>query len=224
MKYSAVIPVHNEEESILPLYNRLKAVLDGLGEPYEIIFVDDASTDTGLTKLETLRSAAPQLVILAHKTRRGQSAALQTGFDAARGELIITLDGDLQNDPEDIPKLLEKIKEGYDVVCGWRKNRKDPLVRKISSRVANAARKLVLGETIHDVGCSLRVFKREVLEKITLGGEDHRFFTAFAAKYGFRVGEAEVHHTPRQYGHSKYDTWKRFRKGLTDLVRIKRMK
>jgi glycosyltransferase involved in cell wall biosynthesis len=224
MKYSAVIPVHNEEGSVLPLYKRLKAVLDGLGEPYEILFVDDASMDAGLAKLENLRSAAPQLVILALKIRCGQSSALQAGFDAARGELIITLDGDLQNDPEDIPKLLEKMKEGYDVVCGWRKNRNDPFVRKISSRIANAVRQLVLGETIHDVGCSLRVFKRKVLEKVILGGEDHRFFTAFAAKYGFRVGEVEVHHTSRQYGRSKYDTWKRFRKGFSDLVRIKLMK
>ncbi len=221
MKYSAVIPVHNEEESVLPLYKRLKAVLDSLGESYEILFVDDASTDTSLATLEKLRSAAPQLVILPHKTRRGQSAALQTGFDAARGELIITLDGDLQNDPEDIPKLLEKLKEGYDVVCGWRKNRNDPFVRKISSRVANTVRQLLLGETIHDVGCSLRVFKRKVLEKVILGGEDHRFFTAFAAKYGFRVGEVEVRHTPRRYGHSKYDTWKRAWKGCSDLIRIK---
>lgn len=222
MKYSAVIPVHNEEASVLPLYNRLKAVLDGLGEPYETLFVDDASTDTSLAKLESLRSAAPQLVILSHKIRGGQSAALQTGFDAARGELIITLDGDLQNDPEDIPKLLKKLKEGYDVVCGWRDGRRDPLLKIIASRIANAVRRAFLREKIHDVGCSLRVFKREVLKKIVLSGEDHRFFTAFAAQYGFRIGETKVRHHPRMHGKSKYGIWRRLTRSLADLYRIRR--
>ena len=224
MKYSAVIPVHNEEASVLPLYGRLKAVLDRLGGPYEIIFVDDASTDESLAKLESIRSASPNLVILSLKIRSGQSSALQAGFDAARGDVIITLDGDLQNDPEDIPKLLEKLKEGYDIVCGWRRDRKDPILKKTASRIANAVRRAVFKEKIHDVGCSLRVFKRGVLQKIILSGEDHRFFTAFATKEGFRIGEARVRHHPRQHGKSKYGIWTRLIRGILDLIKVKSSK
>ncbi|MGH7198617.1 MAG: glycosyltransferase family 2 protein [Candidatus Omnitrophota bacterium] len=221
VKYSAVIPVHNEEGSVLPLYERLKTVLDGLGEPYEIIVVDDASTDESLAKLESIRPDSPGLVVLSLKIRSGQSSALQAGFDAARGEILITLDGDLQNDPEDIPKLLEKLKEGYDIVCGWRYDRKDAISKKIASLIANAVRRALFKETIHDVGCSLRVFKRSVLKEIFLSSEDHRFFTAFAAQQGFQIGEVEVRHHPRQHGKSKYGIWTRLIRGILDLIKVK---
>ncbi len=224
MRYSVVVPVHNEEDSVRPLYDRILGVMARLDGGHETIFVDDASTDRSLDRLKEIPGQGFGLTVLRLGARQGMATALQTGFDAAQGQILITLDGDLQNDPEDIPKLLAKLDEGYDVVCGWRKDRKDPLSKKIASRLANGARKILTREKIHDVGCTLRVFRREVAQKIHLSGGLHRFFTTFAAREGFRITELEVNHHPRRHGRSKFGTWGRLAQGVADFVRIQRKK
>lgn len=217
---SVIIPVYNEEKSVKPLYASLKNVMSALGEPYEIIFVNDASDDKTREALKALEADSPNSVIISLEEHKGQSAAMQAGFDAARGELIITLDGDLQNDPEDIPNLLEKMKEGYDVVCGWRHERKDPLLKRISSGIAVFARRTFTKEKIHDVGCTLRAFKRDVLKNVYLSGSMHRFFTLIMLKSGYKIGEIKVRHHPRKFGKSKYNIRNRLFEGLAGLIRF----
>lgn len=219
-KYSVIIPIYNEEESLLPLYYSLKSVMERLKAPYEMIFVDDGSTDRSFEKLKNIAASSASLTVISLNGRCGKSAALQTGFDAAQGEILITLDGDLQNDPEDIPKLLEKMNQGYEIVCGWRVDRKDPFHKKIASKIANRVRTALLQEKIHDVGCGLRVFKKTVLKKIRLWGNQHRFFTALVLRQGFRIGEEKVNHRFRQFGKSKYGIWDRLVEGIADLIRF----
>lgn len=221
-KYSAVIPAHNEEDNIIPLLRSLESVLRTLGEPFEMIVVDDGSSDATLGKLKSAAAEMQELVVITLDGRKGKSAALQAGFDAARGEILITLDGDGQNDPEDIPRLLQKMKEDCDLVCGWRQRRQDPFLKKISSRAANTARRLILGEKIHDVGCCLRVFNRSVIKDLRLEGGEHRFFTALVTNQGFRVGEVQVRHHPRNSGHSKYGIWDRLTESFFDLWLIRK--
>jgi glycosyltransferase involved in cell wall biosynthesis len=160
------------------------------------------------------------LRVIALAGRFGKSAALQAGFDSARGDIIITLDGDLQDDPADIPRLLGKLQEGYDLITGWRYRRQDPLAKKLASRVANSVRRLVTGENIHDVGCALRVFHRRVLDTIYLTKGWHRFFTAIVLKKGFHIMELKVAHHARVYGSSKYGIWDRFSESIFDLGRF----
>jgi glycosyltransferase involved in cell wall biosynthesis len=224
VRYSAVIPVYNEEQSIVLLHTSLVGVLAALQESYEVIFVDDGSSDRTLEVLKTLSPAKPKgrLQIISFAKRFGKSAALQAGFDAASGEIIITLDGDLQDDPAEIPRLLKKLDEGHDLVSGWRYRRQDPLDKKIASRVANRVRKLVTGEVIHDVGCSLRVFRRQVLNTIYLSKGWHRFFTAIVLKKGFRITELKVVHHRRSYGSSKYGIWDRLRESVFDLMEFRK--
>lgn len=218
--YSIVIPIYNEEQAVVSLYLSLKRVMDRPEESYEIIFVDDCSTDGSLKMLKSIVPVQSDLVILSLSKHSGQSAAMQAGFDACRGELIITMDGDLQNSPFDIPKLIDKLNEGFDVVCGWRYERKDPKVKLLVSKIAGYLRRIITKEEIHDFGCTLRLFKREVLDGIYFSRGMHRFFTLIMIKLGYRIGEVKTKHYPRKYGKSKYNICNRTIEPLIDFIRL----
>jgi glycosyltransferase involved in cell wall biosynthesis len=220
MDISVVIPVYNEEENVRPLYGSLKKVMEGLGREYEIIFVDDGSTDGTLAVLEEIQAGDRTVVALSMRRNFGQTASFVAGFDFSRGDIIITMDGDLQNDPADIPLLLEAIKD-CDLVSGWRKNRKDPfLKRRLPSTVANWLISKVTGVKLHDYGCSLKAYRRDVVKNLRLYGEMHRFIPAVASWYGVRVKEVAVGHHPRLRGSSKYGITRTVRV-LLDLVTVK---
>lgn len=205
MELSVIIPVFNEEANIRPLYSQLKQTLEGLGKRYEIIIVDDGSTDGSLEVLRELCKEDGSLKVVRLRRNFGQTPAFSAGFDEASGDVVVTLDADLQNDPADIPLLLAKAEEGYDVVSGWRKNRKDPLLtRRFPSMVANALISQVTGVKLHDYGCSLKAYRREVVKNVDLYGELHRFIPALASWMGISLAEVAVTHHPRRYGKSKY--------------------
>ncbi|HML16735.1 MAG TPA: glycosyltransferase family 2 protein [Bryobacteraceae bacterium] len=209
---SVVIPIHNEEPSILPLYDRLTAVLERVRKPYEIIFVDDASTDRSFDLLANLVETDGRLKVVRLRRNFGQTAALAAGFDESQGNVIISLDGDLQHAPEDIPALLEKIDEGYDIASGWRKNRLDNAVtRKIPSRVANWMMAKVSKVDLRDFGTTFKAYRAEVLKDVNLYGELHRFIPALAAFYGARVAEVPIRNLPRSSGGSHYGLGRTFR-------------
>ena len=217
---SVVIPVFNEEESVPVLYSELKKSLDSLAQEYEIIFVDDGSRDRTLSLLEGLQAKDARVVVISLRRNFGQTAALSAGFDQARGKVIITLDGDLQNDPADIPLLLEKSKE-YDVVSGWRVNRQDPfLSRRFPSMVANWIISKVTGVHLHDYGCTLKAYRREVVQGIRLYGEMHRFIPAIASWMGTSIVEVPTHHRARRFGRSKYGI-SRIIRVILDLIAVK---
>jgi glycosyltransferase involved in cell wall biosynthesis len=217
---SIIIPAYNEEENIDPVYREITSVLAGTGHPYEIIFIDDGSTDHTFQKMTSMQMKNNCVRIIKFRKNFGQSAALQAGFDYASGTIIITMDADLQNDPHDIPALIEKMEhEDLDVVCGWRYNRKDPVFKKIFSKIANSLRKFLTRETIHDSGCTLRSYRKECIDDIELYGELHRYIPALLQWKGYRVGELKVNHRERTYGSSKY-SWKRLTKGFLDLIVI----
>ena len=201
---SIVAPVYNEEPNIEPFYQEITAALDGVVDDYEIVLVDDGSTDNGYEIMKTLHKADPRVVVVRFRRNFGQSAAFAAGFDYARGETIVTLDADLQNDPADIPMLLDKLDEGYDVVTGWRKNRRDNIIRKIPSMLANRLIARTTGVKLHDTGCSLRAYRREVVENIHLYGQMHRFIPALASWVGITLVEMPVNHRPRTQGDAKY--------------------
>lgn len=216
IKISVVIPVYNEQDSVKNLYEENVRVLNALNQSYEIIFINDGSTDETLNVLKTLTP----IKIIDFRKNFGQTAALDAGFKYAKGEFIIAMDGDGQNDPNDIPRLIEKLKkENLDVVTGWRKNRKDSLLKKFSSRCAAILRKFLLNDNIHDSGCTLKVFKRECIENLDLFGEMHRFIPALLKIRGFSVEEIEVNHRPRAAGKTKYN-WKRGIKGILDMISV----
>lgn len=220
MSISVVIPVYNEEENIPVLHEKLSSVLDRLGYEYEIIYVDDGSSDRTLEILESLQKKDRHVVVLSLRRNFGQTAAFAAGFDFARGDVIITMDADLQNDPEDIPKLLELIKE-YDLVSGWRRERKDPFFsRRLPSMIANWLISKVTGVRLHDYGCSLKAYRKDIVKNLRLYGEMHRFIPAVASWYGVRVAEIPVKHHPRFKGRSKYGISRTF-KVLLDLVTVK---
>ena len=217
---SVIIPTYNEEENVEELYKELKTVISPLQLNFEIIFVDDCSTDTTNQRLLELHTQDPIIKIIKFRKNFGQSAAMKAGFDNARGRLIITMDADLQNDPHDIPMMIEKIeKENFDVVCGWRYNRQDPALKKAVSKLANRFRSILTGETIHDSGCTLRIYKREAIQDIELYGELHRYIPAMLLWKGYQIGEIKTNHRQRVYGKSKYN-WKRLTKGFLDLLVI----
>lgn len=217
---SVIIPVYNEEENIIPLFDELNTVLPALHRTYEILFVDDGSTDATFTRLKELHDRDPAVRIIRFRRNFGQSAAMKAGFDHARGGIIVTMDADLQNDPHDIPALLDRLEqEDYDVVCGWRHTRNDSLSKKTSSRIANRFRTLLTGESIHDSGCTLRAYTRESVAGIELYGELHRYIPALLLWKGYRVGEIETHHRERRFGRTKY-SWQRLAKGFLDLIVI----
>jgi glycosyltransferase involved in cell wall biosynthesis len=218
---SVVIPVFCEEKNIFTLFVELKRVLEGLNEGYEIIFVDDGSWDGSFDVLEKLARDEKMVRVIRLRRNFGQTAALAAGFDMAQGDVIIPMDADLQNDPRDIPRLLAKIKEGYDVVSGWRRRRKDTyLVRRLPSHLANRLISWITGVNLHDYGCTLKAYRKEVLDGIKLYGEMHRFLPALCAWQGAKVGEIEVSHRPRIHGRSKYGIFRTF-KVLLDLITVK---
>jgi glycosyltransferase involved in cell wall biosynthesis len=202
---SIVVPIHNEEHSILPLYDRLTSVLRPLGRPYEILFIDDASTDRSCELLANLVQTDPRLKVLRLRRNFGQTAALSAGFHEARGQIIIAMDGDLQHAPEDIPALLAKIDEGYDIASGWRKERVDnPITRRIPSRVANWLMSKASRIDLRDFGTTFKAYRAEVLKDVHLYGELHRFIPALASFYGARVAEVPIQNTLRVTGTSHY--------------------
>jgi len=220
---SIVIPVFNEEENLLLLTTELVEVLRTLNKSWEIIFIDDGSTDGSLRVLRELRELFPHIKVIKFKKNYGQTAAFDAGFKVAKGEIIITMDSDLQNDPHDIPKLLDKIAD-YDAVCGWRHKRNDPLIKRISSRVANSVRNRLSGEAIVDVGCSLKAFRSEYVKKLNLYNGMHRFFPTLIKMEGGRVIEVKVNHRPRKHGSSKYNIRNRILRSFIDLLAVCWMK
>lgn len=217
---SVVVPLYNEEESIPLLYEKLTTSLDEYGRPYEIIIVDDGSTDTSFTLLRNLAREDARLRIIRFRRNFGQTAAFSAGFDHARGEVVITIDADLQNDPYDIPKLMERVDAGYDIVSGWRKDRKDRFLdRKLPSIIANRLISNVTDVRLHDYGCSLKAYRREILQDVQLYGELHRFIPALASQVGGTVTEVPVNHYARQFGTSKYGISRTIRVML-DLITV----
>jgi glycosyltransferase involved in cell wall biosynthesis len=218
---SIVIPIHNEEPCILPLYDRLTAVLEPMARTYELIFVDDASTDRSFELLANLVETDVRLKVIRLRRNFGQTAALAAGFDEAQGEVIISLDGDLQHDPEDIPALLTKIDQGYDIASGWRKNRVDnPITRKIPSRIANWLMSKASGISLRDFGTTFKAYRAEVLKDINLYGELHRFIPALASFYGARIAEVPIRNSPRPHGGSHYGLGRTLRV-LFDILTIR---
>jgi glycosyltransferase involved in cell wall biosynthesis len=218
---SIVVPIHNEEHSILPLYDRLTTVLAGIGRSYEILFVDDASTDKSYELLSNLAHTDSRLTIIQLRRNFGQTPALAAGFDAAKGKVIIAMDGDLQHAPEDIPALLAKIDEGYDIASGWRKERVDnAITRKLPSRIANWMMAQASGIDLRDFGTTFKAYRAEVLRDVNLYGELHRFIPALASFYGARVAEVPIQNTVRSNGGSHYGLSRTFRV-LFDIVTIR---
>jgi glycosyltransferase involved in cell wall biosynthesis len=218
---SVVVPVYNEEDNVGPLVEQLRASLDALGRPYELIFVDDGSIDATAARLREAAARVPALRVVRLRGNFGQTAALAAGFDQARGELVISMDGDGQNDPADIPRLLDKLREGYDVVSGWRRERQDPFwSRRVPSHLANGLISWITGVHLHDYGCALKVYRREILRDVALYGEMHRFLPALCRWVGATVGELPVSHWPRRRGVSKYGLGRTVRV-LLDLLTVK---
>lgn len=221
LQVSVVIPVYNEEESAELLCRRLHESLSVIGRTYEIILVDDGSSDRTWTVLGRMAEEIPHLVLIRFRRNYGQTAAMSAGFDAARGEVVVTLDADLQNDPADIPLLLNRIDEGFDVVSGWRKDRKDAFInRLLPSMIANALISRITGVALHDYGCTLKAYRRDVIKNVNLYGEMHRFIPALASWVGGTIDEVVVRHHPRQFGKSKYGISRTFRVVL-DLLTVK---
>lgn len=223
---SVVIPIKDERDNLAPLTERVLKVLDARAEsrtaPYELLYIDDGSTDGSSELLDELAKTYPAVRVLHFDRNYGQSSAFDAGFKHSTGALVITLDGDLQNDPADIDRLLPFIRT-HDLVCGWRTTRHDNLVRKLSSRVANAVRSAVTGDRVHDTGCSLKIFRRAVVDKLHLFDGMHRFFPALALMHGFTVAEVPVRHYPRAHGVSKYGVGNRLFKSLYDLLAVRWM-
>ncbi len=218
---SILIPVYNEEGNLSLLYERLVVALKKVGRPYEVIFVDDGSSDGSLEVLLELRDKNPNIKIISFSRNFGQTAALSAGIDFSKGDILIPMDGDLQNDPEDILVLLQKIEEGYDVVSGWRKGRKDPfLTRRLPSVIANKIISWIGGVSLHDYGCTLKAYRRDILKNIRLYGEMHRFIPIYAQWIGARVSEIPVRHSRRGSGLSKYGMSRVF-KVILDLMVVK---
>jgi glycosyltransferase involved in cell wall biosynthesis len=217
---SVVIPIHNEEPTILRLYDKLTSVLEKLQKKYEIIFVDDASTDNSFSLLSNLVETDGRLRVLRLRRNFGQTAALSAGFDEAMGDIVISLDGDLQHDPADIPALLVKISEGYDIASGWRKDRVDNPARKVPSRVANWMMKKASGVDLHDFGTTFKAYRAEVLKDVNLYGELHRFIPALASFYGARVAEVPIRSIARGAGSSHYGLGRTLRV-LFDILTIR---
>jgi glycosyltransferase involved in cell wall biosynthesis len=218
---SVIVPLFNEEESVGPLYAAIVAALDPLGKAYEILFVDDGSRDGTFRKAKELAEGDPRLRIIRFRRNYGQTPAMVAGIEHARGRVLVTMDGDLQNDPEDIPKFLEKIDDGHDIVCGWRHKRQDKLItRKIPSVVANWIIGKITGVPIKDNGCSLKAYRAEVIKSIPLYSDMHRFIPAMSSMAGTSVAELKVHHSARRFGVSKYGI-SRIYKVIIDLLVIK---
>lgn len=220
LSISVVVPVFDEEENLRPLHAEIARALDSLAEPAEIVFVDDGSRDRSLGVLLEIRREDRRVRVVQFKRNAGQTAAMAAGFDHARGEIVITLDADMQNDPADIPRLVAELRRGFDVVAGWRKERHDGFVlRRLPSMIANRLIAWVTGVAIHDTGCTLKAFRREVVQNLPIYAEQHRFLPAMSAGSGARVSELVVNHRARRFGHSKYGIGRATRV-LLDLASI----
>lgn len=213
--FSVIVPVYNEEDNIVSLYREIKVALEKLGKTYEIIFIDDGSTDRTYARLERLKP----LTIIKLRTNSGQSAALDAGIKQARGKIIFTLDGDGQNDPADFGRLYSQLNQGFDVVCGWRYKRRDPFFKRFISYGARILRSFLVDDRVHDAGCTLRVYRRECFTDLDLYGELHRMIPAMLRWRGFKIGELKVNHRPRLHGRSKYNLTRAV-KGFLDMVYI----
>lgn len=221
MKISIVIPAYNEEENIQYLYDELNNVFGPLDSEHEFLFIDDGSSDSTLDVLRMIQEQDPHVKIICFRRNFGQTAAMSAGFDFASGDVIITMDADLQNDPQDIPRMIDKINEGYDVVTGWRFDRKDAFLnRRLPSIIANKIISWTTQVSLHDYGCTLKAFRREVIKNIKLYGEMHRFIPAIASGMGISFTEIKVNHRPRRFGSSKYGISRTIRVVL-DLITVK---
>ncbi|MBU0517834.1 glycosyltransferase family 2 protein [bacterium] len=218
MNVSAVIPLFNEEPSLHELFTRLEANLSKMGN-WEIIFIDDGSSDRSLEVLRTLHDREARVRIISFRKNYGKSAALHAGFKAARGQYVITLDADLQDDPAEFQSLIRKLEEGYDLVSGWKEKRKDPIEKKLPSKLFNSVVGLLTGIRLHDFNCGLKAYRREVIAEVPVYGEMHRFIPALVHWAGFRVTELPVQHHPRKHGRSKYGA-KRYLSGFLDLLSV----
>jgi len=217
---SIVIPVLDEQETVVPLYHALVETCEGIGQTFEVIFVDDGSTDETFPRLAAAAEHDHRLVVVQLRRNFGQTAAIAAGFDHARGDVIIPMDGDAQNDPRDIPRLLEKLDQGYDVVSGWRVDRQDGTLRRIPSHVANWLIGRVTGVRLHDYGCSLKAYRADLVKEMKLYGEMHRFLPALAHLVGARITEIPVQHHRRMHGRSKYGI-RRTLKVVLDLITVR---
>ncbi len=220
MDISIVVPTYNEKRNVTILSRKLKEILDRITKKYEIIFVEDGSRDGTYQELRDLQKEDKKIKIIKFRRNYGQTQAFSAGFDYAKGNIVITIDADLQNNPADIPRLIEKIGQGYDVVSGWRFKRKDTLSKHLISRLGNKVRNYLVEDGIHDSGCSLKAFRKEAVKGLKLYGETHRFIPAILKSRGFRVTEIKVHHHPRRFGKTKYGM-KRVVNGFLDVLIVK---
>ena len=220
LKISIVIPVLNEEKSIHELYLNIEYVLNTLKDPYEIVFVEDGSTDNTFLILEEIASKDNRVSVIKLRKNFGKSIALNTAFKHAKGDVVITMDGDLQDDPDEIPRFIEKIEKGYDLVVGWKYPRIDPFTKTVPSKFFNWLTCMLTGVNLHDFNCGFKAYKKEVIDNISLYGEMHRYIPALAAWHGFKITEIKVKHHPRKYGKSKYG-FSRLLKGFLDLITVK---
>ncbi len=216
---SAVVPVHDEERSVEPLYGELRAALEPLGRAWEAVFVDDGSDDGSFAALTRLHAAAPNVVVVRLRRNFGKAAALAAGFRHASGEVVVTIDADLQDDPAEIPRLLAKLDEGFDLVSGWKTERRDPLTRRLLSRIFNGVVGRVSGLRLHDMNCGLKAYRSEVARNLRIYGELHRFLPILANDRGYRVAELPVNHRPREHGRSNYGV-ERYLRGFLDFMTV----
>jgi glycosyltransferase involved in cell wall biosynthesis len=219
LAYSIVVPVYDEEQSLPLLYEQLTTQLQALGQPYEIIFVDDGSRDGSFKVLQELHRQDQAVKVIRFRRNFGKTPALTAGFQRCRGDVIFTLDGDLQDDPTEIPAFLAKLDEGYDLVSGWKFPRHDPISKTLPSKLFNKTVAWTTGVSLHDMNCGFKAYRREVIEELRLYGELHRFIPVIAAGRGFRVAEIKVRHHPRKYGVSKFGA-RRFARGFLDLLTV----
>jgi len=225
IKYSIVIPVYNEDGSLKPLFTELLAVMTPINNSYEIVFVNDCSNDQSLSIMEGFQEEFPEVARIVNLDKRsGQTFCLRKGLDASKGEIAVTLDADLQNDPADIPKMLEKMEEGFDCVCGWRKARQDTPLKTVLSKTGNVLQRLFTGMKIHDVSCTLRIYKKMCINKIALNWEgQHRFIPLSLSLQGYRIGEVVSNHRLRKFGNTKY-SHKRIFRVIGDFFRVLKAK
>jgi len=225
-KLSVIIPIFNEGENVIPLSQEIKETLIPLIsgkiiKDYEIIFVNDGSKDNTQNILEEINKKDKKIRFIQFRKNFGQTPALKAGFENSKGDLIITMDGDLQNDPKDIPRLIKKLEEGYDVVSGWRLKRRDKFLKKINSKIMNNLRRKMIGDYLHDYGCSLKIYRKECIKDLELFGELHRYITAYLYIKGYKIGEIPVHHRHRKFGKTKYKQIGRGVNGILDLFYLK---
>jgi glycosyltransferase involved in cell wall biosynthesis len=216
---SVVVPVHDEERSVALLYDELRSALEPLDAPWEVIFVDDGSTDGTFSALTRLHSSEQNVRVVRLRRNFGKAAALVAGFDQAHGETVVTIDGDLQDDPDEIPRLLAKLDEGFDLVSGWKTHRRDPISRRLLSRIFNRVTSAFSGVRLHDMNCGLKAYRAEVVHGLRLYGELHRFIPVLAHYRGFRIAELPVNHRPREHGRSRYGV-ERYLRGFLDLLTV----